>query len=255
MSANRDGYQGNQRDAGWLDKYERVDERIAKFREVYPGSSGRIETIPILNTDGILFEARISVRADTGEWHQIANAHAFDRWGQASQLEKTEKAAIGRALVCAGFSARAEASADEMERHAAQEDHGAARPPVGKVTTIRPVPEPAPAEEPSSAAASYLARAVVGRNSYRVIVRKGYELLDAGEPFEAIKAHFAKSKRAMNDEERADGAKELGRIKKLCEDRDLQAAALAEADEEIAQGEIIERGKPARSNDDQTAEY
>jgi hypothetical protein len=243
VSANRQN-QGQSR--GIPENYERADDRIANFRKDYPGVLGHIESIPIHNGDWCAFEARIYVR-DAGapgtEFVLIANAHAYDKWGLASQAEKTEKAAIGRALVMAGYAALRGASAEEMERNDEQERNGApsAPTPLRRNTTQTPQNRPqtngTPAHdsrttsEDTGAQNTAIERVPWSevdrddfRPSYAVIIDKAWGKFESGETAEQIKAHFAANRKPMKDDEYADAQYRLGEILKAIRSRDTAVA-------------------------------
>lgn len=228
------GYRPANSGPAYLDEYEPVDDRIKAFRADYPGASGRIETFPTLN-DGIVFEARISVRDDEGEYITIANGHAFDKWGAASQLERTEKAAIGRALVMAGYSAKRGPSAEEMDKHADQQTGGAAVPRGNSPATPHNAPrateraKQAPVDDPPQTSARNAVSATPWEKldraklkpSYVAIIEKARGMVEQGEGEDKIKKFLASKKRAMSDREYTDALYRFGEIQTLIADRDV----------------------------------
>lgn len=256
------GYQkGRSSGPSYLEEYEGVDNRIAAFRKDYPGIKGRIETIDLKTEKAIIWRAEISVRdGDEGTYHLIATGHAFDPWGQSSQYEKTEKSAIGRALVMAGYASKAGASREEVEldeqRSAQRSGHvqavvdrergtvpsratQARDGATGKAPAPAPTPEAPPEGEPILS--EWIKPPTFGRPAYRVIIKKAQEMALGGEPFEAIKDLLGSKKRAMNEEEIKDAQKKLGEIQRHCTDRDTVIAAEAELAEAL-EGESAEEG-------------
>lgn len=251
-----------QRTPAYLETYEPVDDRIASFRKLYPGIKGRIETIDLKTEKAIVWRAEISVRDDDGVYHLIATGHAFDPWGQSSQYERTEKAAIGRALVMAGFTAKAGSSAEEMELHAAREDrrgNAAQDAPVAPQRTKAPQrqnptpmrPEAATSQDDEPNEYDHLLLVPkVGRPSYQAVIKMGHQQAREGHDFDAIAAFFKGKKRGMSEEEFADAQKRLGEIKAFCIERDDRAAAEAEL-AEVEDG----TGLPSQIGDDQNADF
>lgn len=243
MSANNRQGQNQGQGRGIPENYERADDRIANFRKDYPGILGRIESIPVHNGDWCAFEARIYVR-DAGapgtEFVLIANAHAYDKWGAASQAEKTEKAAIGRALVMAGYAALRGASAEEMERHDDQERNGAPVPLRSNATQTahnRPNASETPPqdsrtttrqESPQKAVSDRTPWSEVDRDNFRpayaLIIDKAWDRFEQGDSAEQIRAHFVAHRKPMTDDEYADAQYRLGEIVKAIKARDEVAA-------------------------------
>lgn len=268
MSANN--RQGQEQRRGIPENYERVDDRIANFRKDYPGVLGHIESIPIHNSDWCAFEARIYVRdpGDAGaEFVLIANAHAYDKWNAPSQAEKTEKSAIGRALVMAGYAALRGASAEEMEQLENQERNGAPTP-LRRNTPQTPQNRPSASETPaqdsrttrkdSSAQKPDVARVPWSeidradfRPSYALIVDKAWELFEQDRSADDIKAHFVTNRKGMTEAEYADAQYRLGEILKAIRAQDEAAAAeTATTPPPASRQEVIDRAvKPAKKGD------
>lgn len=239
------------------DNYEKVDDRIKNFRRDYPGAKGKIETIPQHTQAAIMWEARIFVRrieketfdpagkllfTECGEFEMIANGHAYDKWGPASQYEKTEKAAIGRALVMAGYASLSEPSAEEMELDAQRPRTGngpgtTAQAPTTSGTRPSGVIPPkgrnnapnAPTVTPQAGAAT-VDRAKF-RPAYVAVIKKAEDLVEQGKTEDELKAYFVGRKKGMNAEEYQDSLAQFGRLKAAIVARD--AALVAEADAEI----------------------
>jgi hypothetical protein len=264
MSANYRQGQNQGQGRGIPENYERVDDRIASFRKDYPGILGRIETIPLHNGDWCAFEARIYC-ADPGAGGElvfIANGHAFDKWGAASQAEKTEKAAIGRALVMAGYAALRGASAEEMERHDEQERSGAPIPmrrntsqaahnaPRANGTSEQ---DSAPTSRQQGTSKPDIERvpwSEIDRDNYRpayaLIVDKAWERFEAGESAEQITAHFKTHRKPMTDAEYADAQFRLGEIIKAIRVQDEAAAQeTAPAPPAATRKELVKRAVAA----------
>lgn len=104
---------------GFLDDYEPVEDRLAKFWKEYP--DGRIETelIEASNTRFIVFSKIYRTEADPKPW---ATGLAFeiisDRGVNAtSALENAETSSLGRALANAGYATKGKrASKEEMSK-------------------------------------------------------------------------------------------------------------------------------------------
>lgn len=258
------GNYNQRRDASWLESYEKVDDRIAKFREDFPGAMGRIETVPLHTEQMCIWEARISVRtydeAPTGEkfitdFFLIANGHAYDKWGAASQAEKTEKAAIGRALVMAGYAAQAGASREEMELHERREQaqdtrtHRVAAPRGDGNTKQAQDAEPPVAKAAHTPTPwEHIDRQKAGA-SYCVIIDKAREMVDDGKSLAEIKTYLSGRRKAMTDRQYADAQYRLGEIEYLILDRDNEAAARAELDGDDDRGKV-RQAHPAQGDTD-----
>lgn len=231
------------------DNYEKVDDRIKSFRKDYPGAKGQIVTFDNKTEKAIFWEARISVWVDdAGNGHPgyalIAIGHTYDPWGQSSQYEKSEKAAIGRALVMAGYASLSEPSIEEMDLHNARPSSGNG-PDASVVAPTRNETRPsgvippkrqnsAPVASPEQGAAT-VDRAAF-RPSYVVVIKKAEDLVEQGKTQDELKAFFAARKKGMNAEEYQDSLLQFGRLKLAIEARD--AALVAEAtDEYNAQAE------------------
>lgn len=105
-----------------LKDYVPVNERLAQFWLDHP--NGRVITV-IVGTDPIVVRAEVYRE---GEDQPMASGHATDDGGmrngaRSDSYEKTETAAVGRALALAGYEIKkAIASREEMEKfHASQE--------------------------------------------------------------------------------------------------------------------------------------
>lgn len=225
------------------DNYERVDDRIKNFRKDWPGARGRIETIPNHTEHAIMWEARIYVdNPDGDQMIFIANGHAYDKWGPASQYEKTEKAAIGRALVMAGYASLSEPSVEEMELDAQRPRTGNGPSDGAQATrtnetrpsgVIPPKRQNSAANAPTvtpEAGAATVDRAAF-RPGYVAVIKKAEDLVEQGKTEEEVRAYFAGRKKGMNEAEYEDSKKQFGRLKAAIAERD--AALVAEADAEL----------------------
>jgi len=225
------------------DNYEKVDDRIKNFRKDFPGVMGRIETIGAHTQAAIMWEARIYVAAKPGEdMILIANAHAYDKWGPASQYEKTEKAAIGRALVMAGYASLSEPSAEEMELDAqrprtgngpengAQATQTSGTRPSGVIPPKRQQNAANAPTQTSQEGAATVDRAKF-RPSYVAVIKKAEDLVEQGKTEEELKTFFVARKKGMNPEEYQDSLTQFGRLKVAIAERD--AALVSEADAEL----------------------
>lgn len=226
------------------DNYEKVDDRIKNFRKDYPGAKGRIETIPSHTEHAIMWEARIYVvdpEAIPPAFTLIANGHAYDKWGVASQYEKTEKAAIGRALVMAGYASLSEPSIEEIELHNARPSSGngpASAPQATRTNETRPtgvIPPkgkqsaPQGATRPPEAGAATVDRATF-RPSYVAVIKKAEDMVEQGKSLEELTEYFKARKKGMSEGEYADSLSQFGRLKLAITERD--AALITEANDE-----------------------
>lgn len=92
--------------------YAQVAERIKQFREDCP--NGLIETIPTINGDTIMFEARI-LKDKAKQTSAEGTGHSYGKLTGDKSFEKHETISVGRALAMLGYMASGEvASFDEM---------------------------------------------------------------------------------------------------------------------------------------------
>lgn len=99
--------------------YIGVTERIAEFRTQHP--KGSIETevkteLHDMGEDGkvLLNTVKATIKDESGK--VLATGHDQGEAGNEKELAKTETAAIGRALVNAGYKAIDESAAEEVEK-------------------------------------------------------------------------------------------------------------------------------------------
>lgn len=105
--------QKQQRGPSWLEDYVGVDERLAAFRAQHP--KARIVT-QLVDRDPLTFRAEIYLEDnDSGIPNAVGHADVEGGSGNRKQspVEKTETAAVGRALDVMGFG---EAGREEVER-------------------------------------------------------------------------------------------------------------------------------------------
>lgn len=93
--------------------YSKVTERIKEFRKDNP--NGLIETIPTMNSNEVLFKARI-LKDKSDPNSAEATGHSLGASSGPKEFEKLETIAVGRALALLGYAADGEiASSEEME--------------------------------------------------------------------------------------------------------------------------------------------
>lgn len=101
----------------FLDDYEPVADRIAKFWAKY-GDNGRILTeIKLINETEVVVQASVYIDKDDQRPAAIDWAHetrGSSNINRASFLENCSTSAIGRALATLGFSTKKRASREEM---------------------------------------------------------------------------------------------------------------------------------------------
>lgn len=127
-----------------LDDYVQVHERVTKFRADHP--KGRILTT-ILDGESLTVRAEIYFEGNESTIPN-ATAHASEDGGMAgrksSAVEKTETAAVGRALAFCGYEIKQGiASREEMQR--------AQRQPTGQTSNVTTMPARADDKLPTDA--------------------------------------------------------------------------------------------------------
>jgi hypothetical protein len=107
-----------------LSQYETVDERLHKFKELYPNSRVFTELVSFTNDQYIV---KAYIYKDTDDLNPLATGYAEERVGSSpvnrnSALENCETSALGRALANAAISAKGNRpSATEMGKAERQE--------------------------------------------------------------------------------------------------------------------------------------
>ena len=107
-----------------LSQYETVDERLHKFKELYPNSRVFTELVSFTNEQYIV---KAYIFKDADDVHPLATGYAEERVGSSpvnrnSALENCETSSLGRALANAAISAKGNRpSATEMGKAERQE--------------------------------------------------------------------------------------------------------------------------------------
>jgi hypothetical protein len=107
-----------------LSQYETVDERLHKFKELYPNSRVFTELVSFSNEQYIV---KACIFKDADDAHPLATGYAEERVGSSpvnrnSALENCETSALGRSLANAAISAKGNRpSATEMGKAERQE--------------------------------------------------------------------------------------------------------------------------------------
>jgi len=107
-----------------LSQYETVDERLHKFKELYPNSRVFTELVSFSNEQYIV---KSFIYKDADDQHPLATGYAEERVGSSpvnrnSALENCETSSLGRALANAAISAKGHRpSATEMGKAERQE--------------------------------------------------------------------------------------------------------------------------------------
>ncbi len=102
-----------------LSQYETVDERLHRFKELYPNSRVFTELVAYSNEQYIV---KASIYKDADDINPLATGYAEERVGSSpvnrnSALENCETSSLGRALANAAISAKGKRpSATEMEK-------------------------------------------------------------------------------------------------------------------------------------------
>jgi hypothetical protein len=125
-----------------LKDYVPVSERLQQFWSDHP--NGRVITA-VLNSDPIIVRAEVY---RDGEDQPFASGHATDDGGmrggsRSDSYEKTETAAVGRALAMAGYEIKnGIASREEMQRHQERQNPAKERVEQMKESLMGPKDEP-----------------------------------------------------------------------------------------------------------------
>ena len=102
-----------------LSQYETVDERLHRFKELYPNSRVFTELVAYSNEQYIV---KASIYKEADDQYPLATGYAEERVGSSpvnrnSALENCETSSLGRALANAAISAKGKRpSATEMEK-------------------------------------------------------------------------------------------------------------------------------------------
>jgi hypothetical protein len=102
-----------------ISQYETVDERLHKFKELYPNSRVFTELVAYSNEQYIV---KAFIYKDADDIHPLATGYAEERVGSSpvnrnSALENCETSSLGRALANAAISAKGKRpSTTEMEK-------------------------------------------------------------------------------------------------------------------------------------------